>query len=458
MEQKRFIKESESLVAEQIFNKDLVLPSDSGDVIILPHKCPVTNELKTRLLEWSIKELCAVEPLEDIPAGEISAAIEDSVTPIMENVDVHVGNPAEGKVASAPKKINESVSIDIKNFLGDDKSAPAVPNNAVSINNDEIMMRTAISRYNEYIKDIHYIYTHYATHKKIDIPSLKELAGSMASFVRDNKRYIMRLAGSTNNRLKNFLVVHSMRSTVFSIIIALQLHIDMNAIRELTVAAILHEIGMLRLPPQLYIVNRKLLPQERAYMTAHTVYGYNIAKAQGLPAGVQIAILEHHEKVNGRGYPRKLISEAITMNAKIINVACSFEAITAPRTYKDPRTTSDAVLELCNNPNKQYDEKVLKALLESMSMFPIGSFVWLSDGRAAMVVDVNAEKPQSPVVEITDMATGEVTTEATAFSTVKIVRALTHAEEEDIKARLKKGTTHRRDEKGFEVIDESEFE
>lgn len=276
------------------------------------------------------------------------------------------GSPGTLTAMGALKKganLTKTVDIDVGEFLSGGEGVTGslkseVPGRSDFLTNDDIMMQTARVRYEEYQKEIHYIYTKYATHRTIDSDGLKELATSVARFVRDNTHYIITLAVKNSTGGKNFLVVHSMRSSIFAAAIAVQMGLSINAVCELVAATIIHEIGMLRLPPQLYIVNRRLVQRERAFVAAHTVYGYNIAKSAGLSSTIQTAVLEHHERCNGRGYPRRLTAQVITTYAKIIAVACSVEAITAARPYHEPVTIKEALTKL----GDEYDSAAAEAM------------------------------------------------------------------------------------------------
>lgn len=115
---------------------------------------------------------------------------------------------------------------------------------------------------------------------------------------------------------------------------------------------------------------------------------------------IQLGVLDHHEKETGQGYPRHLTGDKISPYAKIISVACSFEAITAPRTYKTEQTTYDAMVEMLQNPNHMYDTNTIKALLYSISLYAIGSYVYLNGGKVGVVLDVNPDNPKNPIVQM----------------------------------------------------------
>ena len=187
------------------------------------------------------------------------------------------------------------------------------------------------------------------------------------------------------------------------------------------------------------MTDKSLSSSERAQIMTHTLLGYNILKELNFPLPIQLGVLEHHEKENGQGYPRQLMGNKISTYAKIISVACSFEAITAPREYKTERTTFDAMVEMLKNQNNQYDATVIKALLYSLSLYPIGAYVYLNNGKIGIVTDVAANNPTKPIIQLVGEyeANGSPKSIQTDDDANKIVRVLTRQEEEDVKTALK---------------------
>ena len=185
--------------------------------------------------------------------------------------------------------------------------------------------------YYEYQDFIAETYTRYATRKELQLTQISNRVKDMCDYIKTNKRFVLRIQPSRENREKNYLVIHSMRSTVFAIVIGLQLKFPIHKLIELGVTCILHEIGMIRLPPQLYMGNKVLTPVEKNAILTHPVISYNILREFSFPLNICLGVLEHHERENGEGYPRRLTKEKISIYAKIIAVACSYEAVTAPR-------------------------------------------------------------------------------------------------------------------------------
>lgn len=229
---------------------------------------------------------------------------------------------------------------------------------------------------------------------------------------------------------KNYVAAHSVRSTIVAVIIGSYLKLPNHRLIELGVAALLHEVGMLKLPSQLYLSDKVLNPQEKKAIATHPVLGYSILKNFDFPLPICLAALEHHERENGIGYPRHLQGEKISLYSKIIAVACSYEALSTKRPHKEAKDGYTVMLELLKNEGKMYDDTIVKALVISLSVYPIGLYVLLSTGKKGQVIDVNPENPRFPIVQIFGEFTpdGKVKTAQTEAEKLYIVRPLTRSE------------------------------
>lgn len=312
-------------------------------------------------------------------------------------------------------------------------------NDQLSEEDDTKRMEAAQKTYEKFMDYINQVYTHYATHKEISQSELNGKVLELCNYVRETKKFILRISPSYESRNKNFLISHSMRTAILAIVIGIQLNMPYEKLIELGVASILHEIGQIRLPPQLYMSNKPLTISEKTQMATHTIIGYNIVKEAGFPLTVQLGVLDHHERQTGTGYPRHLTGSAISTYAKIIAVACSYEAITAPRHFKEAKTTYEGMIEMLKNSNHLYDDTVVKALLYSVSLYPIGAFVYLANGKVGQVVDISPSSPKNPIVKIIGGINkdGSVKTVQTDDGMFKIIRAMTEQETNDLMSAIK---------------------
>lgn len=149
---------------------------------------------------------------------------------------------------------------------------------------------------------------------------------------------------------------------VSSICSALAFKFDFNQkdIQELTLAALLHDIGKTRIPKEILTKPKPLIPNELEIMKQHTTFGYDIIKNQ-MQLGERIALvaLEHQEKYNGSGYPRGIKGKEISLFAQITSIADVYDALVSQRVYKEPMSSSDALKIMIAEGSKAFNPFVL---------------------------------------------------------------------------------------------------
>lgn len=403
--------ELSALKEDMAFTGDLYIDST---FLFLPKSADLNNDMIKALQKWQFSSVLCEG---DVDLGGIPT------TPAVDLSATEATSLSEINKSDSDAKINDSV-----------KKAIEISKTTATGNSDKSRMEMVEKVYYEYLNYIESIFTHYATHKKIDQEDLEESIQELCIFIKDHRRYILRVNPSVEEAGKNFLIVHTMRTTVLALAIGLQLHSPLSKMVELGVTCIIHEIGMLKLPPQLYMANRPLTSGEKAQISKHTVLGYTIAKELNFPLSMQLGVLEHHEKENGSGYPRKLTGDQISSMGKIISVACSYEAMTSTRSYRSAKDTFDSIMELIQNKNHSYDMTVIKALLYAVSLYPIGSYVYLSNRKIAEVIDSNPEDPKNPIVQmLTEFESdGSLKVVQTGKDGVTILRVLSPHEKQDM--------------------------
>ena len=265
---------------------------------------------------------------------------------------------------------------------------------------DGTEIQSAEKAYNDFLKYVDAIFSQLTAKKELHFSQVAERVKELVDVIRENRRYILRVIKNDFSDGKNYLASHALKSTIIAIIIGSYIKLPPHRLIELGVAALLHEAGMSQLPPQAYMIDRPLSPQEKKLIMSHPVIGFTVLKNSDFPLVVSLAALEHHERENGSGYPQQLTGEKISLYAKIIAVACSYEALTSNRPHKEAKDGYSGMLDLLKNEGKQYDDTIVKALVFSLSIYPIGLYVLLSNGKKGQVVDVNPENPKYPMVQV----------------------------------------------------------
>ena len=296
---------------------------------------------------------------------------------------------------------------------------------------DQQRVEKAEKFYTGFIRFVEDIFIKANVSHELELIIVTEKIKGILDYIKEDRRFLMRVIKNIENAPgKNYLAIHSMRTTILAIIIGTYLKLPNHRLIELGVAALLHEVGMLKLPTHIYLSKRSLNENEKKAIASHPIFGYSMLKSFNFPLAVCLAALEHHERENGSGYPRQLSGEKIGLYSKIIAVVCSYEALSSSRPHKEAKDGYTGMLELLKNEGKQYDDTIVRALVLSLSIYPIGLYVLLSNGKKGQVVDVNPENPRFPIVQIFGEFTpdGKIKTAQTAQDDLTIVRPLSRAE------------------------------
>jgi HD-GYP domain-containing protein (c-di-GMP phosphodiesterase class II) len=194
--------------------------------------------------------------------------------------------------------------------------------------------------------------------------------------------------------------VHSVKTAVLSLAIADYLKLPPFRQMDLGIAAYLHEVGLLKIPDRLYLTDRALSEKERKALAAHPVLGFRVLKAAGFPAPACVAVLEQNERIDGSGHPRGITGDRISLYGRILAVTSSFNAATSSRPYRSGIDGHAGMMDLLKDAGKRYDEKVCAALVYTLSLYPIGTYVRMTNGSIGLAVKSNPEDPRFPIVKL----------------------------------------------------------
>ena len=183
---------------------------------------------------------------------------------------------------------------------------------------------------------------------------------------------------------------HSVDVATMAMIVAKQHGFGKNQVYEIGVAGLLHDLGKSKIPNEVLNKPARLTEEEFEIMKQHSVYGYNILKEkESVSVQVRLGVLQHHEKVNGTGYPMGVTADRMHPYAKILSVVDIYDALVTARPYKKAFSQRNAV-ELIMSMTSELDLDVMKSFLESMILYPVDSIVQLSNGEKANVVENNS--------------------------------------------------------------------
>ncbi|MFG2990041.1 HD-GYP domain-containing protein [Streptomyces sp. NPDC048257] len=159
---------------------------------------------------------------------------------------------------------------------------------------------------------------------------------------------------------------HSERVGQASAMIARQLGMTEERLETVRIAGILHDVGKLGVPTRLLRKDGPLTPEERRIIELHPEYGHEMVRGIGSLGEARSAILHHHERVDGSGYPYGLAGEEIPVLARVVAVADAFDAMTSTRSYSRARPVPVALAELERCAGAQFDPSMVRALIEAI--------------------------------------------------------------------------------------------
>jgi len=162
---------------------------------------------------------------------------------------------------------------------------------------------------------------------------------------------------------------------------------------------------MVNVPNKILFKHGKLSPSEFEVIRQHPIQGYEIVKhlKNDYPYVID-TVYQEHEREDESGYPQGLKGDEIVEFAKVVGIADVFEALVHGRTYREGYITFHAIQKIIENKSKQFNPKIIRGLVNNISMFPIGSYVELSSGEIARVISINKPRPVRPIVEIIEDA------------------------------------------------------
>ena len=188
---------------------------------------------------------------------------------------------------------------------------------------------------------------------------------------------------------------HSLSVAVLAIAIGKGMGFGSDMLKKLGQAAILHDIGKLLVPIEIINKPGKLTDKEFAIAQQHAIEGGNYFRNASIgDTELWTAIAYHHEKINGRGYPRGLRGEEIPLLSRIISVADVYDALTSYRSYRKPMLPAHAAEIIMGEVSQSFFYEVVSVFLESIKMYPINTVLELSNKRRGVVVDnTNSMRP-----------------------------------------------------------------
>ena len=233
----------------------------------------------------------------------------------------------------------------------------------------------------------------------IKLQPIEDMADSVTESLRRNASALSCL---TRLRHKDeYLIEHSFSVAVLMGILARSMGFNNDDLHQVVTGAFLHDIGKIRVPDEVLNKPGTLQPEEWEEMKRHVQYGEEaLAQTVGVSSTVRQICAQHHERLDGSGYPRGLSQQSIVQQARMTAIVDVYDAITAERCYHNAITPTQAMKKLLEWSERHLDRNITYQFIACMSIYPAGSLVELSNGDVGIVVEPNLRTQHQPVIQV----------------------------------------------------------
>lgn len=229
-----------------------------------------------------------------------------------------------------------------------------------------------------------------ASGKTIDVKLAKEVVTDCVNSILRNPDALLLLTQMKSR--DEYTAQHSMNVCMLAITMGRFLNLSIAQLTELGLCGMMHDMGKMKVPLEILNKPGRLDPDEMIVMRNHTIWGYVLlSECPGIPKVAKEVALSHHERYDGKGYPRKLIGKEILPYAQIVAIVDMYDAITSNRVYQDGRSHLDALNLMVEASHDHLEPCLVESFIKCVGVYPPGCLVLLNTGEIGVVTEVNAQ-------------------------------------------------------------------
>ncbi len=233
----------------------------------------------------------------------------------------------------------------------------------------------------------------------LDTQAAKDVVSSCVDSLLRNPSALMWMAKIKH--VDEYTMEHCLNVCILAIAFGRHLRLDEEELVKLGTGGMLHDVGKMQIPSEIINKPAKLSEEEFAEMRRHPEIGRSLLmKSQGSMSYAVDVALNHHEQMDGKGYPRGLFAKELSQYSRIIAIVDAFDAMTSDRCYDAARSTLDALKEIYRERGKQFDEELALEFIQLMGPYPPGTIVELNNGAVGIVLSSQEKKRHLPQVRL----------------------------------------------------------
>ncbi|WP_341534009.1 HD-GYP domain-containing protein [Sporosalibacterium faouarense] len=237
---------------------------------------------------------------------------------------------------------------------------------------------------------------------KLKTKCLEDIGAIIESFINElfsQKEILVKMVDIKS--MDNYTYQHCVNVAVLSIIVGIEMQYNKEKLTHLATGAILHDLGKTYVPKEVLLKPGKLTSEEFEVIKNHSEKGYEYLKDNMYVSSIsRVIALQHHERVDGTGYPRGISGDEINECAKIVAVADVYDALVSDRPYRQALSPNEAIEYIMGASGTHFDYKVAQAFIKMIVPYPEGTLVRLSNGDIAVVTKTNPKFSLRPKVRV----------------------------------------------------------
>lgn len=199
----------------------------------------------------------------------------------------------------------------------------------------------------------------------------------------------------------HYIFTHSLNVTIYSLALGVGLKLPQRKLEDLGMGAMLHDVGKMLVPYEILTKPAQLTKDEYNVIKKHAEDGFNILRnLPNVPLVAAHCAYQHHERLDGSGYPRGLVADEIHYFGRILAIADVYDAVTSNRVYRKALLPNEGLEILYAGAGSKFEQNMIETFRKSIAVYPVGLSVYLNDGRKGVVVRQNGGTSDRPVIRI----------------------------------------------------------
>jgi len=332
--------------------------------------------------------------VEQAPSGDAAPAQDTEQTTVAAPQPNHFPQPTAPGTASKPDSNTETNPAEQPSATQEGTPTPAITREQAA---------AAQETYNQAVRSMERMFKELETGGISRLEKLQSVVSDVLTRVLNDDASMLNLFSLQKmKRFDRTLASHALDICTLSLIVGQNYGVREGDLEELGAGALLHDVGYIRLPRNLYRRSHDLTEQEMAIMQQHPELGLATLKDAKEDRNAVVRIVtEHHERGDGSGFPHKLKGDSLSILAQLVGAVDIYDGMVSRRGGKPAMLPHDAIRQLFRlGDTGQYPKDLIQTLIGSLGVYPIGSLALMNTGEQAVVVGLNRTQRLKPVVKV----------------------------------------------------------